>query len=991
MKPFTTVAVLFLLQLNANFLYAQVPFMELNDHGSYKRSAQVEMQQLHADVKIYGNISTTTIKMVFYNGTGRIQEGRLTFPLPEGVSVTGFALDINGVLRKAVPVEKAKATAVFESIERRKVDPGILEKTEGNNFRTRVYPLPVNGTRTIEISYNQPLSTNGDNLYYYLPLAEKQVNNFSITTTVFDKLNMPSLVEKPDGGFIFEKKGNAWTASISKTNFTPKQALKIQIPYDNADPGAIIKKRPEGGYYFLASVNITPSINQGKKPSHITIVWDNSLSGLKRNHEAEKEFLKQYLQANPGIKVRLCGLSNKYTCFNDFTINDGNATELIKAIDAIVYDGATDYSLLHQFREANTTYLFFTDGLSNYGEAGAMPSNPVHTIVSAPVADFSKLKYISAATGGQFINLNQQSTQTAVQMVTNLPYRFLDIEQNDNVKDINPSRPVVANGSMIVTGIIDRPTQGIILLFGHGNAADKKVTVKIDPKNETTDWAIEKFWAQQKIDELEIFYEDNKSLIADLGKTYGIVTKNTSLIVLEDVEDYVKYKIVPPRELLTEYNRIIKERKEEQDLAWKDLLDDSKQMMKDLKTWWHTDFSDVTYKRKIKDAYREGEREFNVVTADSISSDGYFIALPPPPKQEMPAFTTPKVVADEEVREPAAVVDVAKGIVAVKSSELQEVVITKMQPKGKIITADIKSNAAYMKELESSNSVTDAYQLYLKLRNTYLQTPAFYFDVANWFFNKNETDRAVSILSNIAELELEDAELYKTMCYMLKKFGQNDKQLLLAKKVLNWRPMDPQSFRDYALALQDNGLYQNALDTLYTALTQKFTDETLVRDDGIEEVLLMEINNIISLHKQKLNITGIDKELVYDMPVDIRVALNWNMDNVDVDLHVTDPAGEECYYSNNRTNAGGRLSNDFTDGFGPEQFLLKKARKGRYKIQTNFFGENRVTAPGPSTLMAEIFLNYATGKQERKIVVFHASGTMAEGSDGKVYIGEFEF
>lgn len=128
-----------------------------------------------------------------------------------------------------------------------------------------------------------------------------------------------------------------------------------------------------------------------------------------------------------------------------------------------------------------------------------------------------------------------------------------------------------------------------------------------------------------------------------------------------------------------------------------------------------------------------------------------------------------------------------------------------------------------------------------------------------------------------------------------------------------------------------------------------------------------------------------------DLPVNIRVVINWNKDNTDIDLWVTDPNGERCMYSNNETKIGGRLSNDFTSGFGPEQFLLKKAVKGKYKIETNFFGENQVSISGPTAIMAEIFINYATGKQERKIVVFQNKTETDRGNKEGVLIGEFEF
>ena len=121
--------------------------------------------------------------MVFKNNSTRILEGRLTFPLPENVSVSGYSLDINGKLRNAVPVEKAKAKEVFESIEKRNVDPGILEKVEGNNFRTRIYPIPANGERTVQITYNQELKKVGNQLQYFLPLDFKnEIPSFILKT-----------------------------------------------------------------------------------------------------------------------------------------------------------------------------------------------------------------------------------------------------------------------------------------------------------------------------------------------------------------------------------------------------------------------------------------------------------------------------------------------------------------------------------------------------------------------------------------------------------------------------------------------------------------------------------------------------------------------------------------------------------------------------------------------------------------------------------------
>jgi len=57
-------------------------------------------------------------------------------------------------------------------------------------------------------------------------------------------------------------------------------------------------------------------------------------------------------------------------------------------------------------------------------------------------------------------------------------------------------------------------------------------------------------------------------------------------------------------------------------------------------------------------------------------------------------------------------------------------------------------------------------------------------------------------------------------------------------------------------------------------------------------------------------------DLLYDQ-ADIVLIINWNTNNTDVDLHVIDPTGEECYYRNRETKIGGKLTIDVTEGYGP--------------------------------------------------------------------------
>jgi hypothetical protein len=48
---------------------------------------------------------------------------------------------------------------------------------------------------------------------------------------------------------------------------------------------------------------------------------------------------------------------------------------------------------------------------------------------------------------------------------------------------------------------------------------------------------------------------------------------------------------------------------------------------------------------------------------------------------------------------------------------------------------------------------------------------------------------------------------------------------------------------------------------------------------------------------------------------------------------------EKCYYSHNRTETGWQVSNDMTQGFGPEQFLLKRLLRELLKVRSAIMGK----------------------------------------------------
>ena len=237
--------------------------------------------------------------------------------------------------------------------------------------------------------------------------------------------------------------------------------------------------------------------------------------------------------------------------------------------------------------------------------------------------------------------------------------------------------------------------------------------------------------------------------------------------------------------------------------------------------------------------------------------------------------------------------------------------------------------------------------------------------MAHFFYNQGDVKKALKVISNVADLGLENHQLYKTLTYTLRQWKDYDDAVYTAKQVVKWREHEPQSLRDYALTLEDTGKNQEALDQLIKALEVNYYGEMGGHYEGVEDIILMDINRLIAEHKG-LNSDKLDKKYIVKMPVEIRIIMNWNQMDVDLDLHVIEPTGEECYFGHTSTAIGGRFSKDFTEGYGPEQYIIRNAVKGKYQIRTDYYGESELTENGPATIMVEIYTTRA-GKTSKRL------------------------
>ena len=925
------------------------------------------LQDLSVDILVVGQTAVTTMEMTFYNPNTRVMEGEFQFPLADGQQVSRFALDINGKLREGVVVDKALGRKAFEDIVRRGVDPGLLEKTEGNNFKARVYPMPAKGTRRVLIAFEQELHERGGQDYYFLPItANVTLKNFKVRTEVVSRFVKADIQNSLQ--LDFKQARNSYISEVSKQNFTLNQNIALTFPKIEK-PQTISATQGSKSYFYG---NIALSDTKAKSspiPKEIGLLWDASHSAIQRDRAKEFAFLDAYFKELKDTKVVLSTFNIRSAKPLTFEVKNGNWQALKSHLESLQYDGATDGNAI-DFNLKTDEILLFSDGIFNFGskefsvnEVVKQAKIPVSVVNASAVANTPKMQYLANATGGNFIDLTTLTTEQAIKVARTVPFQLLDIEvKSGKVTKIFPQKgATISKGNFTLAGELQSEEATLVLSFGYPKKVmvQKEVKFVANPDASESEFnLLRRIWAEKQIAQLQREGVEQKQ-IDTVGREYGIVTEGNSLIVLETVEDYVRYRITPPAELQQEYSkRLANEQKQKEDTA-KRILDRVVEQSAEQSKWWNTQYPLKGSKPKNK---------MVIMEEAAYSEDSDAIA-------EVAAIATPS-----QIMERSASKDVSSNAMAKRATAPRSTPAPVSVPTSKIELNAYNPDTPYLKVMEYTEEAK-AVETYYKLKKEYGNTPSFYVDVADYFFKKGNREQAILVVSNLAELGLDDPQLLRMLGYKLSNYNAKKEAVWVFRKVVTLREEEPQSFRDLGLALADDGAYNEAVKNLYKVVTSEWSS----RFGDVQIVTMNDINSLVTRHKG-IDVSYIDKRLLKKEPVDVRVVLSWDTDSCDMDLWVTDPKDEKCYYQNTLTYLGGKISRDVTQGYGPEEFMLKKAEKGKYKVQVDYFGTRSQKQLMPVNLRITFYTHYGTPQQKQQETTVRLSNAKEV-----IEVGSFEF
>lgn len=966
--------VIFLLQ--SLMCLAAVPEIKVSAHSYFEENKTLDAYPLAInDVKINLHIDgylieTQVILTVMNAGDETNLEGRLFFPLPEHAVVSGYALDVEGTMIDGVIVEKKKANFAYESIVAEKIDPGILELQEGEGFSTKIFPIEPGQARTVSITFINKLIGPQGVRDFRLPLRfDREIGHLSVDVNA-DHLGEAPLLQLPAPLQLkLQRKGKTYHALKSWHRLQPEGELFVSLPSSVNRLKWLVKANKEESFFIINDKPkpIKQVLNQS--PENMTIFWDASLSRADDDIDKELALLRHFYVTHKTSLTRVDVVVLRLHCYVTHTFEFGGAGEegaekiesLLSMLNEIKYDGATDLSVLNDYptQDDMDLYLLFTDGINTFLQAPVnIKHRPLKIISSAPDA---RLDYLKRLAAGSFYHVKDFEPDVLAARLGNDVYQYLGFTVDDHsATDIYPRLPEPVDNYFQVYGRMTGKQARINLHYGVGDKVLHTSThvIRTESGKRTDGNSLPSLWAIKKIEHLSGNDEDDRSAIIETSAHYGLATPYTNLLVLEDIDQYVEHGIRPPAfmsEWVEEFDQYTAETAAEMKTAEREHLNEILAAWDAMKRWWQQPIDLKSLKHELQET--EGEMPFSV--------------NPPDASSVMRRVGT----SDESVLEEAVVTGIRASI----------------EPELTIRLQPWTPDRPYLQAIRRAKAES-YFSVYVDQRRSYAAVPAFYLDMADFFYSKNEPALARQILSNLFELKSEDYTLPRVAGYKFHEQGDFDLAIQALEKMVELHPDEPQSHRDLALALiaradalfthhkagtPDRGMvndYLKALELLYGVVTTIWPEEF----EGIEMIALMELNPVVArVRSLGVEHPEIDPRLVALLDLDLRVVISWNAVDTDIDLWVFEPPpyGRKIYYSNPNSPLGGKISNDMTQGFGPEEYILKKAASGTYQILVDYFSSGGIQAVGPVKVKADVYTNFGRPNQTHKTLMLELEET----------------
>ncbi|HEY6565709.1 MAG TPA: VIT and VWA domain-containing protein, partial [Pirellulaceae bacterium] len=259
-------------------------------------ATSVEMRRVLASVDIQDLVATTTLRIELFNPGATRAEAELLVPVPDQAAIRGFAFQGSASEPTAELLPRDEARNLYESIVAQLRDPALLEFAGYNLIRSSVFPVEPGGTQTVQLTYEQVLTADGDRIDYFLPRSEAL--DYRVPWDLEVRLRTArrvATIYSPSHEIVIREIGRSGRTKVTlpETGATQPGPFRLSILFQREALTASLLAYPDpkigGGYFMiLAGVPKIPRVEleKAREPIELTLVLDRS--GSMRGEKIEQ-------------------------------------------------------------------------------------------------------------------------------------------------------------------------------------------------------------------------------------------------------------------------------------------------------------------------------------------------------------------------------------------------------------------------------------------------------------------------------------------------------------------------------------------------------------------------------------------------------------------------------------------------------------------------------------------------------------------------------
>jgi hypothetical protein len=566
-------------------LFARDP--GVRSHAPWGDEYPLPIKQLTVDITLEDQVARVALDQTFHNNAPQDLEGVYRFAIPPEAALQRLAMYVDGRLTEAAVVERMRARRIYEELVYRRVDPALLEWAGTGRLSLKVYPLKANEDKRLMLAYTESVPKLYDDYTVTVPLPEvdERVGVFDVNVRVKHCANCELV--STSHPVTTERSGEDAIVRVHRTNEKLGDSFVLHV----RDPRheTTVATAEDGADHFMmvrAPIELAKRTKQYKPRSWVILDDVSASRGTPELHAQCDliEALVKELDENDQVSVIAFDVQAR-TMLAPTRVMDVDRRALRQRLDSEGGVGATDFeaalaAAVQQLVGSDpdsAMIVYLGDGLITTGARNldALRAELVGKARFVGVGvgdgpDTQTLGGLAAATGGY---------ATTMDLADDLDWRAFDLVaalHTARVTGLTASL-VGAQGSIDATtylaapqlaegeelelvaklGAAAQPAPTAVELAGTVDGAPWKQTIALGAATPHAGY-LPRLWAQRHIaarllakhdavsggaDAREARDEQLRREIVALGKKYFLLSRHTSLLVLENDAMYAQYGV----------------------------------------------------------------------------------------------------------------------------------------------------------------------------------------------------------------------------------------------------------------------------------------------------------------------------------------------------------------------------------------------------------------------------------------------------------------